>query len=428
MAAEFARTRNITIETRKETLAALVLDRECFPAGHLHIYRDGGQSAPLLIRKTPETREVDFSTAIDHETLSLRQRDNEISLVCQITEKSPYPNKVMIHTPLHDFERQIQVESSKDGIIWSLLVDDQIIFDYRQIADFRRTEITLPENQDRYFLIRIDSAVETIETPFQKISKSSQNASRQMTEIHRNIRLRPFRINGISFSRTSTKSIRNGSKMQEYEVSDFVVQKVDEEREFAVEWEGSDIPVTSIRIETLEKNFYRSVVLSSRNSVDENWVQLHKDWISNFQLNGFVENDPEISLPRETRSKLYRLEIADQDIRPIEIGKIILVGPQYEAIWLAQENTDYTAGFTDSPGDITDRKAIEVLRAQDLPVTRAEWASPLLENPDFETDPRNVSLNDPRILWSSVAFAVVTLFGLLLWAVKKIEKLPDEST
>lgn len=334
----------------------------------------------------------------------------------------------MIHTPLHDFERQIQVESSKDGIIWSLLVDDQIIFDYRQIADFRRTEITLPENQDRYFLIRIDSAVETIETPFQKISKSSQNASRQMTEIHRNIRLRPFRINGISFSRTSTKSIRNGSKMQEYEVSDFVVQKVDEEREFAVEWEGSDIPVTSIRIETLEKNFYRSVVLSSRNSVDENWVQLHKDWISNFQLNGFVENDPEISLPRETRSKLYRLEIADQDIRPIEIGKIILVGPQYEAIWLAQENTDYTAGFTDSPGDITDRKAIEVLRAQDLPVTRAEWASPLLENPDFETDPRNVSLNDPRILWSSVAFAVVTLFGLLLWAVKKIEKLPDEST
>ena len=200
-----------------------------------------------------------------------------------------------------------------------------------------------------------------------------------------------------------------------------------EDVESAIEWEGNEIPVQSIQIETPQRNFHRRVTVYGKPTADAEWRRLRQDTISNYQLENFKESDLVIYLSSEPRMKHYRLEIADNENRPVAIEKIIMSGPQYQAIWLAAENSTYDAVFISKPPKNQDRKALEILLDEGFPITTAQWGSDLRKNSTFTPRPpsRFAFLNDPRILWGAIGVAVASLLLLLFGAARKIDRLPD---
>ena len=143
---EYEFTRSIKIENQGESLAGLYFDKDSFYPGHLEIQGADRKPVPLLIRKVPKQRIVREQTRLTHRVTSFQpDEENGILMACEITEPGKFPDRLVIETPLHDFERKVRVESSHNGTQWNTILSDYLVFDYRQIADIRRTEIPLPE-------------------------------------------------------------------------------------------------------------------------------------------------------------------------------------------------------------------------------------------------------------------------------------------
>lgn len=430
---QFSHSRTIQVPAGKERLVSLPLDPSLLSKVDRH-WEDlrlfdtaTNHEVPYIVRTPVRTKTTEVTTSLDNKVVSFRKLgENEIQIVCELEKDQKPATSLTVSTPLSDFEREIRVEVSQTGSQWDLLVDDAIIFDYRQFADVRKTSVSLPDNTGRFYRVTINRAMERSEKRFLEISRMSGYSGEQDREEHKSIKTRAFRIDRIHFHRTVEKLVSDVYIKNRYPVDGLVVDESDESGDTILEWKSHRVPVSGFELTIGERNFRREVKVYGRQNDESGWRLLKQKEIFHYELEDFKKQDLAVSFG-ENRMVQYRLVIANRGAQALDVSGLVAVGPAYEMVWLAAPEANYAVytGATDLE-TVHDARFIHALIREGFPIDSAGWGGGVEENLAYEKAPTRL-FDQSHILWGSIVLAVGILIFVLFQTARKIEEMPPES-
>ena len=104
-----------------------------------------------------------------------------------------------IRTPLRDFEQQVSVEFSNDGVNWTVFVEQAPLFDFSRHADVRRTEIVFPSGlTNQHLRLTFEQAMDVREqlTALITATQSEVLGATESRAVH--VDTRPFNVETVS--------------------------------------------------------------------------------------------------------------------------------------------------------------------------------------------------------------------------------------
>jgi hypothetical protein len=140
-------------------LLEFVLDRETLDQARadqsdLRLYDSAGREIPYALRLR---REVERQSTFAAREFNRGTEGGASQLSCDLGEQPVQHNELEIETTGNNFRRLAEVEGSSDGIAWSKLVSDAILF--RFAAGGRSAEqqaVAYPESRYRYLRVRVN--------------------------------------------------------------------------------------------------------------------------------------------------------------------------------------------------------------------------------------------------------------------------------
>ena len=131
---------------KDEEIVAFTLDSDIFAATRaglpdLRILDEAQAEAPYLIEPQIEYRQERSRQTFNTDIVTLRKDGNAIEVHLRLPAKSLDAEGFSFATPLSNYERKVRVSGSADGVKWTPLVTDGIIFDYSQYMDVSNREI-----------------------------------------------------------------------------------------------------------------------------------------------------------------------------------------------------------------------------------------------------------------------------------------------
>ncbi|NLG35560.1 MAG: DUF3999 domain-containing protein [Lentisphaerae bacterium] len=393
------------------------LTRPGFP--DLRLFDDAGTERPRLIEPLYTTESRTTRHSLSARATDLRELPgNRIEARFTIDPDAPPPAGLDIRTPLKDFIRTVRISGSDDGQTWHPLVPEAEIFDYTRYMDVRRTEIPLPSNAFRHFSIEIGNASEERAQPLIRlVRQDGRDASRAFDLLQT-----PFRIDGISFWHETTRQAKDQPVLRDWPQCGIEVSQDTKAKTTEIRVQTRHTPVTRLVLETPARNFQRTAEVQAEVSAAGStvWRTIGAGTFTRIDLPGCTRDEVAIDIP-ETRAPRLRLLLRNADNPPIVVDNLLLRGPVYRLLWLADPGTAYrlAAGHAKLPAPAYDLFAIRTALTKGL--APALWE---LAPADPATDlPKSFSLGEflsrPLVFGSALALAAIVLLLLLANALKK---------
>ena len=430
---------------KHEELLAITLDTEIFAAtqdefADVRLRDAEGKSVPFLLRKLQTTRARAARTTWPAREPAARPLDDgglEITLQIDEDDKHPHPNGLSLVSPLKNFKQRVRVFTSADGTEWEPAGEETVIFDYSRYMDVRSDSVSFPETKRRHFRIVIDDVTLEQESELLALTRRLQGAQEAERTERVTVDRRPFRIERIDFWREEHEERGIRDETEQYPVAAHRVEEDREKHRTIIHVDMQRQPLTSLKLETPDRNFSRHAVVEVEKvqGVKKTWQKVGEGTLSRVDFKNLKREELAISFP-ESRQTQYRIVVDNRDSPPLAVSGIKAEGTIYEAVYLAapdkhdspDRHDRIVYGAIDAERATYDTAAIQELLGKGFRPSRAELGP---EGPSaVGPAPFKWSklLNNPLLLGGAVTVLVILLGWGLYGAVKRMDKLPGDST
>ena len=432
--ADFAATRAIIGHAASSPrLVAVQLDAPLVAAtqpdfSDLRLFDADLREIPRSIEPLYTTQTRVLRRPVSAKLLSLQEiPGNRIETRLDIAQNAPAPDGLEILTPLADFIRTVRVSGSDDGQSWRPLAEAEI-YDYTRYMDIRQTEIPLPTNNCRHFVINISDASEERAQPLVRLVESKgQETSRALDLLQT-----PFRIDKITFWHNKTVTGKDKPVLREWPHAGLKIVTDRASKTTEITLDTHNAPVTRLDLDTPARNFQRHAAVQAPALVNgrktwrtvangrKTWRTVANGRLQNIDLPGLATNALSISFP-EQRAPQLRLVIENADNPPIAITDVHPWGPVYHLIWTAEPAAAYHLAIGNeklAPPDydlFAIRAALEQGHEPEL-WTLGESATTGSSRRRFDL---GAFLARPAVFGALLAVAALILLALLAKALKK---------
>ncbi len=432
---------------KDEEIVAFTLDSDIFAATRaglpdLRIVDEAQAEAPYLIEPQVEYRQERTRQTFNTDIVTLRPDGNAIEVHLRLPEKAPDAEGFSFATPLTNYERKVRVSGSADGLKWTPLLMDGIIFDYSQYMDVSSREITLPKNSFREFKVTIEDVTDDKESPFKELTRTFKDAKEDQRVERTVIERRPFRIDRIGAWGVATRERVQQAKTVIYPVAGFDAKDVAAKKQTVVSVRTRREPITRFTLETPSRNFSRRVVVEVpvvvkpdlrkqgfRKDGDPDWQPIAETTIENFSFRNQKREQLTITIP-ERREEQFRIVIRNEDNPPLSVTGVQAEGSVQRVVFLAQPAKAYRVFYGSETAAAPKYEAATVLATlrKDNPPVVAKLGVQA-DNTEFGGEPSHPVLgllNNWVFLGTAIGLMVVVLAWCLFRAGRRLESFPKE--
>jgi hypothetical protein len=421
---------------KQEDLLSIVLDSEVFAATQEKLadirLRDGdGKPVPSLLRKARTTRARSVRTAWPARKVSAQPlADGGLEITARLDAKDPRPTGLSLITPLRNFEQRVGVETPAEGQKWEPIVENALIFDYSRYMDVRSDSVSFPETGARLFRIVIENVTVEQQSELMALTRRLRGGEESERTEQVTVDRRPFRIDHIEFWRTDEQDRTTGDEKMNYPVAGHHVEHDKQNQQTIVYVDMRRQPLTSLELETSERNFSRHAVVEVERvqGVKKTWERIGEGTLSRVDFKDLKREKLAISFP-EARHGQYRIVIDDRDSPPLEIGGIKAEGDVYEIVYLAAPDRSYRLfyGSADAEPAAYDTAPLqEMLNERFRPAQAELGAQTAVQGGAATAFHWSKVVNNPLLLGGVITLLVIALGWGLFRAVKRMDKLPSE--
>ncbi len=242
-----------------------------------------------------------------------------ISFVADLGREGILHNEIEVLTPSLNFQRNVVVEGSRDGVAWAVLESDGQIFDFtireRGFSE-RYTRVRYPDSTARYLRVLIADDEETGLEVAGAVAYHAQVLSPRETELPATI-----------VSRAEAEEDRTTSLVLDLGTPGF--------------------PTSGITVSTPQENFYRLVAVEgSADAVSWRRVQT-SEVLYSFDTPKFVGGKLSVAYPEST-FRYYRLIVRNEDNPPLPITGASAHGYLRKLIFEASPGGNYRLYYGNS--------------------------------------------------------------------------------
>ena len=294
-----------------EALVAVAFDADVYAATRpdfpdLRIFDGQGREVPCLVEKVTETRTHTVRGTCTSHVVSLHEQADGVEVIIQLEDAMPTADGLTIYTPLQNFERRVRVLGREEGMGWTTLVADGVVFDYSRYIDLSNREIRLPKNKCRQLKINIAGIADASESPLLELTRKyrgGKEAERTETTV---LERRPFRMDRIELWHETDEKFYEYDKKTDYPVEQYRVEENAAEKSTIVYVRTRREPLTGLTLETSDRNFSRSAVVEApvERGVRKQWVEIGRDRLSLLDFGKYHRRATRNLLPRTTRERI----------------------------------------------------------------------------------------------------------------------------
>lgn len=420
---------------KQEELLAITLDSDVFAAtqaglADVRLHDADGKAVPYLLRKRQTTRARAVRTTWPARDPTARPLDDgglEITVHFEDDDKRPHPNGLTIVSPLRNFRQRVRVFTSADGERWEPTGEETVIFDYSRYMDVRNDSVSFPETGRRHFRIVIDDVTVEQESDLLAFTRRLQGDKELERTEQATLDRRPFRIERIDFWREVQQDRVTGDEKTAYPVAEHRVTEDREQHRTTIEVDTRRQPMTSLELETPDRNFSRHAVVEVEvvQGVTKNWKKIGEGTLSRVDFKNLKRDELAIAFP-ESRPAHFRIIIENRDSPPLVVSGIKAEGNVYELLYLAapDRHDQLVYGSEEAERATYDTAAIEELLRNGFQPSPAELG------PEAATAVRPAPfrwsklLNNPFLVGGVVAVLVMALGWALYGAARRMDKMP----
>lgn len=420
---------------KQEELLSVPLDTEVFAAtrddlADVRLRDEEGKQVPYLLRKRQTTRARSVRETWPAPHPSARPLDDgglEITIRRDEADKHPNPNGLTLVSPLRDFRQRVRVFTSADGGRWEPAGEETVIFDYSRYMDVRSDSISFPETGRRQIRIVIDDVTVEQQSELLALTRRLQGTEEIERTEQATVDRRPFRIDRIDLWREEQHDRVTGDEKAPYPVADHRVTDDREKQRTIIEFDTRREPLTSLRLETPDRNFSRHAVVEVEKvqGVTRSWQKIGEGILSRVDFRNLKREELSISFP-ESRHARYRVVIDNRDSPPLTVTGIEAEGNVFEVLYLAapERHDQLRYGAADAERPSYDTAAIQELLRNGFQPSPAELGpeGPVARGPTPIRWSR--LLNNPLLQGGVVAVLVIVLGWGLYRAVKRMDQMP----
>lgn len=275
-------------QDRNEIPYVIIESREKTSGGENYIFEITGYD------DTPELETV---------TMRLRERHYAIS-------------SIRIQTQDRDFRKQVEVYGSHDLKTWNLLAKDSI-WDFSSQVDLRKTEITFPESDYRYYrLVFRNAADKKLREENIRLRYRDGITTHELDFSVENAKKGSFHIDRVE-GRTPQSRVK--PVYDEVVFSSFSSRKDGDHTIMDIE---AAVPFESVLFDIADSYYFRKVnIYFSEDGKKGTYRLITTGQVYSFPLSETIEAKNEIECPGSWKGH-YRFEIEDRSNPPLEIRNI----------------------------------------------------------------------------------------------------------
>lgn len=408
-------------EIIETTAVAAPLDEPFYAATRdgwpdVRLFDSRGNVVAFLIRAATETKpRTDRRSWVAEQTAARVESDGSLVVELALREKEPVPTGMRIVTPLRDFEHQVRVESSADGLTWVAAGPPAVIFDYSQFVDARSDTAPFTAGDHRRFRFLIADVTAEQESQLLELHRRLRGGAEAERTERTTIARRPFRVDRVEFYRDEVLPQATETKLVTYQPARLLQSEDEKRQRTLVMIDAGRQPVTGIAVQTDDANFSRGIAIEAE---VEEASGLHQSetsgMLTRFAVGSLQRDELTVKIP-EVRAVRYRVAIKNGDSPPLTIRGVELSGPLYELLFLASPGEKYRLDYGSpdaEPGKFDTAALEEVLRREGPPNLAGALAAARenLEAPTARWRP----WNDRNVLISAIV-ALTLLLGMGLW-------------
>jgi hypothetical protein len=367
-----------------EELIAARLDDTVYASTRLgfpdvRLFSDTGDEVAFVMRRARGKQSMVEKRTWLPTDISLKVLDNNgLQVIFQVdTEEYPrWPAAIRLVSPLVRFEHGVRLESSTNGTDWEFLAE-QTIFDYSQFMNVRDTEIRLPkldaENDKtvpKSYRLTINDVTQEQQSQLMELTRNLQQGNETQRQERTTINRQPFRIDQIELWNEEYQRDVPADLEVNHELTIDRLETVRDTKETRIYLTSGRQPLVAIKIETGNRNFSRRARLevldndnprvessstdgsttgatdAARND-DRHWHALTSGRLSSIDFRTLKSEDLLLKF-NESRLTHYRLVIRNGDSTPLEVTRVVGIGPAYDAVFLAHPDAKYQVNFGNS--------------------------------------------------------------------------------
>jgi len=386
-AATYRWIREITIPAVTETsVAAAPLDAHVFRETRdgrtdLRIIDPYGEPQGFVIRPATERKSHTRRSTWTAEQVAVKV-DPTIGLQIELKlrDKEPVPSGLQIVTPLANFEHQVLVETSTDGVTWTTAGPTAMIFDYSKYVDARSDLVPMVAGEQRRFRVTIADPTAEQESQLLELHRRLRGDEVVNRDERTMIERRPFRVERIEFYRDTVESDRGEPVTTTYPETKFAVEQDIETKQTFVLVDMQYEPISEITLATEAKNFSRSAVVeawSEDHNGNQFWRKIAGGTLTRFSIGKIQRDEVRLKVP-VTYTDRYRIVIENRDSAPLPITSVTLTGPVMEVVFLVEpgQTRELEYGSPDSKAGQYDTAALSAVLATTPQIVAAELQPP----------------------------------------------------
>jgi hypothetical protein len=427
-----------------EELLAVILDSDVFAAtqdgfADLRILDAGDRETAFILRPATETRAEKVRRIWSPRKPRIKLLENDgLEITLELVKDDPTPHGMRLLTPLTNFEQRVQVFTSSDSDSWTPLLEDGVIFDYSQFMDVRNDSLEFPaaaadggDNSYRHFRILIDDVTKDQQSQLMELTRRLQGGDEtnrsERVVVHRH----PLRIDRIEFWRDEEHQSVSGKRQIPYLTKSETAKELADENQTIVTISARREPLTSLRLETSDRNFSRTARVEALRQRGQNstWETLGSATVSRLDFRELKRESLDIAIP-ETRETNLRFVVENGDNAPLNISRIATRGPAYEVVFMGDPKASYRLAYgnaTIEPPSY-DTAAIAASLAANykpLPAELGKQSVLSAEAPSVGEPVLARLLNSPIFLTLAIALLALALGIGLYRASRRLDNLPQ---
>jgi hypothetical protein len=423
-------------DAKAENIVAVPLDADVCAAARdgfpdLRVFDAEGKETPFLLEKATERLTQPVHTECGKH-VALKELADGLEVVLSLDANQLPADRLVIWTPLSNYERRVRVFGSKSGDDWQPLVKDGLVFDYSRYMDVSNREILLPKNDYRRFKVVISDFADSKESPFLELTRRYRDGKESERVEKTVLERRPFRIDRIELWGTKDETMAESEKKVAYPVKMSRIEEDAADKTTIVYVAARREPLTELSLQTSSRNFSRAVSLQTptMRGPRNRWTDIAHGQISVLDFGHFHRATLSVSFP-EQRQAEYRIVIHNEDSPPLKITGVKAKGDQYRAVFLAGPSQTYRLCYGADETETPKYDAIAVLaplRLQGGQPTECALAAESANAATGQSAPLNARrlLGDPRVLGGAILLLVIALGWAIYRAMRRINEIPKE--
>ncbi len=342
-------SRPVEIETvAQTTVVAVPFDAAVFAATaddlrDLRVLGDNGAEIPRAVEKLRAVRQHTVQHAVAAKPVALKELpDNRIEAEFELSATNAVADGFSVATVQRDFQHNVKVEGSSDGVAWTTLVAEAPLLDYTRYMDLRQLDVKLPPNAFRRFRLTISNVTAEQAQPFTHLMQQTGGRGGNLEQRSMDLRKQTFRVERINFWRNEIVEGAAEEARCDWPLKEFTIERDAKEHTTLVTIQTGRLPLNRLSLDLAEKNFSRTVELqvpTVRNGVAA-WNPLATARLLHIALPGFSKRELDINFS-ELRVDRVRLVLHDGDNPPLTVKAVTGSGPVWRALLLAEPGRSY---------------------------------------------------------------------------------------